>query len=1151
MHFLTLALILSAAAAEPHIYVENLSVSASSQTGGAYAVEMAIDGQPTTRWASAGKASMPQWFELRFAKPVELDTLLLHIPADHLYAAWKDVEISFSEGGPVLLTLDVSDSRPVIRFEARTTQTVRVTIRSVYEARHYVGLFEIQAALDPDHQLESPGAPPRPKQKDDIVVRGRTEHPCVNLLPADVDAARKRCEEFEWARARRDAIIEAAEPWLRESDDYWLQFLPEPGAAYAYGFTGDPSTGARFGSAWSGAPCTWGRPRQVRGAKGRWFPNEEYPDPGTGYQAEDGRIHYFVGIYNAWVTEQWTLKALPALSEAYLLTGEERYAERGILLLDALASIYSESTSGSWDYPSTPPSGRLARPWYQVARTLVMYVDQFDFMYHSPAMDKPSLREGMTRRENIVNHMLLDGAYYCYEHSYQGALHNGHADYVRGALAVGCLLDIPTYIDNAVTSAFSIYTMLENNIDRDGRYHETALGYAIHARSLYLTFADPLYNLRNAEYPEGINLYDDPKMQSTLCLPELTVMLAGRMPNFGDTAPDFKHKPMPARPMSATDYGYLERLYARTTNAGQREAYGATLLWLADGDLARLRREQREPWLLWHAAPEPEGNPDLPPELAARVTGSWVAGMKGMAMLRAGDQAALLRFGPSLNHGDPDDLGLLYYANGYELTYDIGYGLGSTHVHCGWASSTVSHALVTVDESNQFEEPGSGGSLLLFADLPGIKLVQATSEMSYLASDVSEYRRTLALMGRSGYLVDLFRVTGGKTHDYSFGSIGTNLEPFGLDALEPREGSLAEGYDWGHQIGMDGDIRGYPNKPYWNPPPGNGYGFFFDVRTGTPPALWGGIWTLDGEEPTTLRMHVAGDPAQAIFASAPGLYPHMPLSSYVIARRQSSDGTPLASTFLSVYEPAVPDSPSPRLSLVKRLGEQAVEMLRADGFVDVLLVGDGSFDTSCGRVVFRGDALHLEGRGRELTLVETLGCAYLELEEQILHEGPAAFEATVLEVDSPGRSVTLDADVPEGLEDFVAVFSNPAWTRSSAYHVAGAEGANLLLRANTLTLGIGRVSGILGKQSIASEITHEYTRTVKKGHSTRFFDGKRIVGANGGETRVTATVPGTPLMVDVEDSTVLSVGETFTYHDLGPGDTVRVAWPRVHLAPAD
>ena len=70
-------------------------------------------------------------------------------------------------------------------------------------------------------------------------------------------------------------------------------------------------------------------------------------------------MHYFVGIFNAWVTEQWTLNALPALSEAYLLTGDEKYAERGTLFLDALASIYAESTSGSWDYPSNPPSGRL------------------------------------------------------------------------------------------------------------------------------------------------------------------------------------------------------------------------------------------------------------------------------------------------------------------------------------------------------------------------------------------------------------------------------------------------------------------------------------------------------------------------------------------------------------------------------------------------------------------------------------------------------------------------------------------------------------------------------------------------------------------------------------------------------------------------
>jgi len=49
--------------------------------------------------------------------------------------------------------LGEEDQNAVIRFEARTTRSVRVTVHSVYEARHYVGLFEIQAALDPNQVL--------------------------------------------------------------------------------------------------------------------------------------------------------------------------------------------------------------------------------------------------------------------------------------------------------------------------------------------------------------------------------------------------------------------------------------------------------------------------------------------------------------------------------------------------------------------------------------------------------------------------------------------------------------------------------------------------------------------------------------------------------------------------------------------------------------------------------------------------------------------------------------------------------------------------------------------------------------------------------------------------------------------------------------
>ncbi len=980
-----------------------------------------------------------------------------------------------------------------------------------------------------------------------IEIRGRKNHPCVNLTADDVSRAKIRIEKYDWARAHRDRIIKEADKWLRESDEYWLQFLPDPGACYAYGFTGDPITGGSFGGRWSTARCDWDHPGKVKNSEERLLPDEEYPDDGEGYTASDGRIHYFVGIFNSWVTEQWTLNALPSLSKAYLLTGDERYADRGTLLLDALASIYSESTSGSWDYPSNPPSGRFARPWYQVARTLVKYVDQYDFLHSSSAMAKPSLKPGLTRRENIEKNMLLDGAYYCYRHSFDGGLHNGHADYVRGALAVGCALDIPEYVRNAVDSPFSIHAMLANNIDRDGRYYESSLGYAIHARGLYLTYADPLVNLRSKEYPEGVNLYDDPKMQSCLLLPDIQVELAGRRPNFGDSAPDFLYKPNPKRPFSSVDFLYLERMYAMTSDPVKKEQYGSTLGYLADGEIDSKRGAQRGDWLLWHAEEPPVEGVDLPESLESRVNGSWIAGMKGMALLRAGDQAALLRFGPSLTHGDPDDLGLLYYANGYELSYDLGYGLGSTHVHCGWASSTASHCLVTVDETNQLGGEGSGGSLLSFANLPSVQMVEAESANSYTEVGVTEYSRTLALMSEGGYLIDVFRVSGGNQQDYGFGSIGTDLEPFGVPELVGREGSLAEGVAWADKIGTDGDIVGYPNKPYWKPPPVNGYGFFYDVRAGQPETVWGGTWNIDGKIPTRFRMSVLGEVDEAIFASAPGLYPSKPLSSYVLARRRSEEA-PLRSTFTAVYEPFVHEGSRevrPVIERTKDLGLGAIEILRTDGNTDVVLTQPCEVESVFGPVKFDGDFGMLTGAGERVERAEVLGCEQLAIDGEVIDSGPGVLTGKIVEVDAVECRVRLDQPIDGDLEGLVAIFSNPGYSRTTVYHIAEASGDSLYLQANSLVLGKGRVHSIDG-DTIISDVPHEYARSVPRKHSTLFFDGKRMVGPSGVSTRILSTHQSDTLRIEVESASGFEVGDGFEYIDLSPGDEVRIALPRVY-----
>jgi hypothetical protein len=1001
--------------------------------------------------------------------------------------------------------------------------------------------------------------PVRPLPLSEIIVRGNKNHPCVNITPEDVIAAKKRVAKYEWAKKNYNSIIKAADKWLKESDQYWLKFLPEKGACYAYGFTGCPICGSKTGT-WGDANCSWDNPGHVKCTKGHVLPDAEHPDNGKGYVAPDGRTHYFVGQWNAWVTEQW--RGVPyILGQAYLLTGDERYAERGLMFLDAMASIYKESDKGSWDYPDPKTSGRFARPLYQVARSLVIYADSYDFLYNSPAADKPSLRAGMTRRKNIEENMLLDGAYYCYTHSGKGYLTNGQADYMRGALAVGCLLDIPEYIDAAVKSPFSINVMLANNIDRDGRYYETSEGYAMHARNLYMTYAEPLLNLRNKEYPHGLNLYDDPRVQATITLPDLRFQLAGRRPNYGDCAPEPGYLD-PKKPLfSDADYEFMEQLYANTSDKNKQHEYGQMLNCLAENNVDQVRSKYNFDWLLWHAREATNVKGELPVKLKNDVNRSWLAGARGVALLRQGDQAALLRYGPSIYHGHDDDLGLIYNANGYELSYEIGYGLASTHCQVGWSNTTISHGLVTVNEKNQFEGEGSGGSLLGFAALPSVQFADANSPLSYSKEGVKEYRRSLVLV-KGGYLVDCFQVEGGNQHDYSFGSLGTSLEPFGVKDLKTTQGSLAEGYEWGEKIGVDGDINGYANKTAWIAPPGNGYGFFYNVRKAqSNGGTWGGTWNIStvrpsnlkavwdnnsvvsNEHDTKLRLFMAGDPSEPVFANAPGLYPNLPKSSYVLARRSGKD---LKSTFLAVYEPFENGGkgPAPKLGKVERIGNKAIAIYNLNGTVDVLLFGPHKINSIYGPIDFKGDFAYISGDGKTVEKAESLGAENLIIANRTYFKGKGAIVAKVIKSDAKTCTVELNTKIPDNLAGLTAIFSNPAWTRTSGYSIEKAGGQRLVLKASTLSLGLGNVNKKMDDHSILSDIPHEYTKNIKWKPS-KYFDGKMMVGRENGSARITSIKSGSPMTISIEAGSTLQEGELFDYMDLYKGDQVRIALPGI------
>lgn len=1187
-----------------------LLANPSAQTAAAapaakYGVNSLVDGDDSTHWASSDRYTLPHWVKLQWSRPVLLDTVVADIFARqdaHLYACWKKAEVELDGGVKAGVQFGPEESgTTILRFD-KPVETASLTLRvlDVYDKRTYVGIREIRAFLDPRRQIQPPAELIRPKRREQVEVRGGEVRSAVYANGDDLARARRNAETTDWGKAEKETILAEAAKWLKHDPAFWLTMLPKLGACYAYGFTGCPICGSPCGT-WAGARCRWDRPRTVTCAKGHLLPDDDHPDDGTGWVAADGRIHYLLGTWNAWVTEQWTLHALPALTHAYALTGDEQYAERAAFFFDALAGIYPESTSGSWDYPSRPPSGRFARPWYQVARNLVVYVEAYELIQRSATLDEPSLRPkleeqfpagptpqeravgtanarghsrpDMTRRENIEVNLMQDAAYYCYSHSFSGHLHNGHADYMRGALAVGALLGIPEYVYHAVESPYSIYAMLANNCDRDGRYYETALGYALHARDLYLTFVEPLANWRCEKYPRGIDLFADPHMQGLYCLPDAVMKLAGHSPNFGDCAPDNRQLPPAAAPWSAHDVAFAERLYAAASGP-QREQFAALLKVVCGGDVQRARRGSSiRRWLLYHADPLPEEVAgSLDDDFRGRVFGSWFLGQKGIALLRDGEgadaQGLLVRYGPSLNHGDLDDLGLIYYGKGWQLTYEIGYGLASTHTQVGWASQTVSHALVTVNEASQ--RGGSGGSLHLFAALPSMKLVEADSPLSYASQGVEQYRRTVALIGggKNQYAVDLFRVRGGRQHDYGLGVQSQDFRVDGVRMGPEQDGSLA-GLEqaWGERIGEDGDIQGYPNRPYWSPPPGNGYGFFYAIRRGRPSGTCSADWALGGDNQARFRVHLLPESeTDVIVAKAPGLYPSSPSASYLLARRK---GSPLASNFAAVMEPyAAPvegsknaGEPQPVLALAERVavdgGDPAVTPLgvcvRRLGRDEYFLSADLKDDvkkahTAFGEVRWRGAALFLAGKDSRAETLATVGAWDVSVGGKPAGPEKGVFRGTVVELNYDQRWIETDVRLPPGDGAGLAVyFSNPHYSRNTAYRIYAVEptprGARIRLGPQPMLLGRGRVHHI-EKNTIQSDIPHEYGKSVVGGNNPRFFDGKLVRGNRGAATHITSLEFASPMKLHVESTEGFRIGDTLSYYDLQAGDQVVVlaAW---------
>ncbi|HNT89469.1 MAG TPA: heparinase, partial [Candidatus Hydrogenedentes bacterium] len=487
---------------------------------------------------------------------------------------------------------------------------------------------------------------------------------------------------------------------------------------------------------------------------------------------------------------------------------------------------------------------------------------------------------------------LRDNYFGVYELNYKKSRHtlyNHTTAIYANEIAQGVLFGKPELLREGIEV---VMTWLDQCLTRDGQYYENAGGYERVGVNYFGDMILPLdnYSPRNydnpqdfpdpAKYPFALRFGNDPRWYSAAFLMKYRMMASGRMICFGDMWEDRLVLPGRTRDWDPRNWCVFARLlYAQTDRPEWKEEL-ARRYWRLPDDV------RNEPVVMsirgmgmsqWFEPPKPKGGEAADACLLDEPS-DFLPG-KMIALMRKGagenHRTAFMCGSVHYSHGSDAQMELILYAKGMCLTGIYGYPFAGSPAHRGWSIKPASRWTLIVNEDlpvQPYPAKNSPPASLqaLTTDRTGLS-VQAV-EMSNprlwtanpaIAPDMTEYRRLLWMVDVSDedfYFLDFFRVHGGHTHDYLWtGQWLDQLRPsegFAVEGVQPEsvEGvwSLAgfnrryrkadynvPGRSWGERLesGKSGSIAslGIPGEEInvdrnWNPPPGNGYGFIYDVR---------------------------------------------------------------------------------------------------------------------------------------------------------------------------------------------------------------------------------------------------------------------------------------------------------------------------------
>ena len=792
-----------------------------------------------------------------------------------------------------------------------------------------------------------------------LCIPASTKTGSTIYTPQRVANARHNIERYDWAKQMKESAVKEAERFMAQPDD-WLWNLPTPqsiprGTQVSIKF-GCPKCGLaieRFG----------GRPWKISAVAAPWkikcpncgevFPkndfakfyesgkdsngvfhyekadrsllfNTEHLDPKDplhtygvddtmGWKDSKGHIYRFIGFYGHHGSWAETRAALTALKDAYIYTGDPKYAGKAGLLLYRIAEFYPDMDFGFWKklgFNNSDGGTGRGKIYGCIWETGV--ADTFMTAYDAicPGLDDPQLLAELSKKtgktvtaaslrafveKNIV-HQAHDGVL-------SRQINGNEGMYQKTMATAAIVLDEPgtseEWLDwvfadgdarHGDVSGGNMVRIFSQKVDADGMGDEASPSYNSIWRNTFQAISDML-----DLYPKykKHRLVDNPVYRKMFEAPVRLTCADQFTPIIGD----FRMTGAPGLASIQTDdlvYAFREF----------EDPKFAQMAYFVNGNkVDGIRTDIFDP--------EPEA---VAKQIGAVIKerGQYVFKTDnlpsyGCAILRSGgapnSRALSLYYGRNLGHGHKDTLNIELFAQGLDLMPDLGYPEHATDwpSRYEWSSHTISHNTVVVDRKKQ--KDSVIGDPHFVAEGKGVSAAEVSADKPY--PQTSLYQRTVALIDLSdkdSYLVDIFRVKGGKEHMCSIHGPEGDVETEGLNLVTQPKGTLA-----GENVEPFADL-GLAKDYGVN---ATGYQYLYDVRRDAHPSAQPSItykvvdtWHLLKEpKDVRFRVNILSPPGEVILAH--GDPPQNKVGNprrlqYILLPNKASK-----STFVSVLEPYV------------------------------------------------------------------------------------------------------------------------------------------------------------------------------------------------------------------------------------------------------